>query len=226
MLPLLVAVALSSSITGAAPLPGSRTLTIAGDARVTFRPNQVAATFLVTATHRDQATARRQSDEKVRKVLDGLLAAGVQARDLTVTEAAPAPEYRGNEVTGYVSNRHVAVVITDMARIDEALTAAVRAGGQPAGNVVVRHTDAKAFETKARLAAAAVARERAQGIVEALGGKLGLPRTVSESGQPNQGQGVGAVVVGPEGKVTSGFGAVELSVLGQVHVVFDILDAP
>lgn len=226
MLPLLVAVALSSSVPGASLSSGARTLTIAADARVAFRPNQVAATFLVTSSHRDQALARRQSDEKVRKVLDALLGAGVLPRDLTATESGPAPEYRGNEVTGYASTRHVAVVLTDMARIDEALTAAVRAGGQPYGSVTVRNSDSKAFETKARLAAAAVARERAAGIVEALGAKLGLPRTVSESGQPNQGQSAGAIVVGPEGKVTTGFGAIELSVLGQVHVVFDILDAP
>lgn len=226
MLPLLVAVALSSSVPGAYPSSGARTLTIAGDARVSFRPNQVATTFLVTASHRDQAVARRQSDEKVRKVLDALLAAGVQPRDLTATEVGPSPEYRGNEVISYLSTRHVAIVITDMARIDEALTAAVRAGAQPSGAVMVRHSDSRAFETKARIAAAAVARERAAGIVEALGGKLGLPRTVSESGQPNPGQSAGSVVVGPDGKVTSGFGAVELSVLGQVHVVFDILDAP
>jgi uncharacterized protein YggE len=226
MLPLLVAVALTSAVPGAYPSSGSRTLTVAGDARVTFRPNQVAVAFVVTASHRDQAVARRQSDEKVRKVLDALLAAGVQARDLTATESGPGPEYRGNEVISYVSTRHVAAVVSDMARVDEALTAAVRAGGQPIGNVTVRHSDSKAFETRARIAAAAVARERAAGIVEALGGKLGLPRTVSESGQPNQGQSAGAIVVGPEGRVVSGFAAVELAVVGQVHVVFDILDAP
>lgn len=226
MLPLLIAVAVSSTVPGASPSAGARTLTIAGDARVSFRPNQVAATFHVSASHRDQATARRQSEEKAHKLLEALTAAGVQARDLTVTESGPAPEYRGNEVTSYLSTRQVAVVVTDLARVDEAFTAAVRAGGQPIGGVTVRHSDSKAFETKARIAAAAVARERAAGIVEALGGKLGLPRTVSEGGQPNPGQSVGTLVVGPGGKVTTGFGAVELSVVGQVHVVFDILDAP
>ena len=57
MLPVLVALALA-----AAPSPSPRSISMAGDAKLSFRPNQLIASFLVSASNKDQVAARKSSD--------------------------------------------------------------------------------------------------------------------------------------------------------------------
>ncbi len=215
MLSLLFALALAAT-----PLT-PRSIVVAGDARLAFRPNQVVATFLISSSHRDQAAARKGNDEKLGKLLRACRDAGVEQRNLMVYEGAVNPEYRGNEVVSFAVNRSLVMTITDMARVDDALTAAVRNGGVQA-SVVLQNTELFAFETKARVAAATSARERARGIAEALGAKLGLPVSVSDQTGPVQGSSTGSFHVPADGPVITSYGTRELTVTSQVHVNFDL----
>lgn len=136
-----------------------------------------------------------------------------------------APEYRGNEVTGYIASRTISLTLTDMSKVDEALTAAVRNGGTLAGQVMVMNTEHQAWETKARVAAAITARERAKGVVEAIGAKLGLPISVQDRTASVEMVSGGSFAVLPDGSVSSSFATRELAATSQVTVMFD-LDAP
>lgn len=219
MLPALLVLALTAS-------PSQpRAISMTGDAKQTFRPNQVVASFLLSASSRDQAGARKVNDEKLAKFVRACREAGVEQRHLTINEGGATPEYRGNEVTGYLFNRSVILTITDMARVDDALTAAVRNGGVVSGSVMIQNTEHQLYETKARVAAAQAARERAKGVTEALGAKLGLPINVNERTTPVESVPVGSFSVPVDGQVTSGFANREMIVTSQVTVQFD-MEAP
>ena len=220
MLPVLVALALA-----AAPLPSPRSISMTGDAKLSFRPNQLVVTFLVSASNKDQVAARKSSDEKLAKFLRAVREAGVEQRNITTNEAGVAPDYRGNEVIGYAVNRSAVLVITDMARVDDALTAAVRSGGTQSSQVILQNTEHQAYETKARVAAATAARERAKGVVEAVGAKLGLAVSVVDRTTGVESVAGGNFVVPPEGPVSTAFANREITVVSQVTVQFDI-DAP
>lgn len=220
MLPLLLAVALSTT-----PQPGPRFITVSGEARVAFRPNLVIATFLVSASQRDQPSARRAADEKLNKLVQAARAAGVEARGIVVSDLGAAPEYKGNEVTSYLATRSVVLNITELGRVDEALSAAVKAGGVANGTVVLQNTEHQVFESKARLAAASAARERAKGVTEALGAKLGLPVSVTDRTPTVEAINAGGFVVQPDGAVNSSFASRELVVNAQLTVQFD-MEAP
>lgn len=220
MLSTLLALALAAS-----PTPNPRVMTMQGDARLTFKPNQALATFSISASHRDQTGVKKASDEKLTRFLKACREAGVEARNTTINDGAVTPEYRGNEVVGHILYRSVILTITDMSKLDEALTAAVRNGGTPAGPVILQNTDHLLYETKVRIAAATVARERAKGVIEALGAKLGLPSSVSDRTPTVETVSAGGFSVPVEGPVVTAFANRELVATSQVTVQFDV-EAP
>jgi uncharacterized protein YggE len=206
------------------PVP-PRQVTVTGEARVTFVPNQVVVSFSLGSTHRDLASLHKAHEDKVRKFLEACRAAGVEPRQWVLVHGGPTPDYRGSEVIGQVMTTQVTITLSDMARVDPVLDAALRAGGQPSGAVVLRNTEHVGYETKARIAAAATAKERAAGMVEAVGGKLGLPRAISDATQRHDGTSVGGLfVLKPGVGLPASFAGTELSVTSTVTAVFDIQD--
>ena len=222
MLPLLMTLALAAAppLTPISP----RLVNVTADARLTFLPNQLVSNLVVTTNHRDQAGARKANDEKLYKVMGALKTAGVEQRDMALQAPGIVPDYRGNETIGFTATRSLTLTLNDLSRVDQVLTAALRAGAQPNGPVLLGNRDHAGWEDKARLAAATAARVRATAVVEALGAKLGLPRGVTDQTPQNQGQLSANFIAGPEGAVVTGFATTELSVTGQVSVQFDIRD--
>ena len=198
---------------------------MAGEAKLTFHPNQVVATFLLSASNRDQAAAKKAEEEKLGKLVAACRAVGVEPRNMTINDLGLQPEYRGNEVTGYVANRSIVLTLTDMAKVDEALTAAVKSGAAQAGQVMLTNTEHQAWETKARVAASTIARERAKGVVEAIGAKLGLPSGFQDRTSSIETIAAGTFAVLPDGSVNSGFALRELTASSSVTVQFD-MDSP
>lgn len=218
---LTLAVAVAPPLSPVAP----RQVSVSGEARVTFAPNQLVATFSLGSNHRDLAGLQKAHEDKVRKFLEACRAAGVEPRQWVLVHGGPVPDYRGSEVVGQLMTSTVTLTLNDLARVDPVLNAALRAGGQPTGNVVLRNTEHVVFETRARIAAAASAKERATGMVEALGGKLGLPRAVSDVTHRNDGTSVGGLfVLKPGADLATSFAGTELSVTSTVTAVFDIHD--
>ncbi len=209
----------------AAVPPNGRHIIVSGDAVQTYRANQVVATFVLSVNQRDQAAARKLSDDKLAKLVKACTAAGVEARNVLVVDGGLTPDYRGNEIVAYVQHRTVTLTITDLARLDEALSAAVKNGAVPSGAAVLRNTDFQALATKARLAAAASAKERAKGMIEAMGGKLGLPVAVSDQTSGVDGVSAGTFTASPDGAVTAAWATRELTIVARVTVDFDI-EAP
>jgi uncharacterized protein YggE len=185
----------------------------------------VTAAFLVSAPHKDAAVSRRNVEEKVARLLKAVRDAGVESTNLTLSEQPPAPDYRGSEAIGVISRTLVTLLITDMARVDDALAAAVRSGGTLNGVVFVQNTEHSAFENKARIAAATAARERAKGMAEALGARLGLPSVINDQTSNMEQLNVGSFSVAADGSVTSGFASKTITVTSRVSVQFD-LEAP
>ena len=109
-----------------------------------------------------------------------------------------------------------------MAKLDDALTAAVRAGATQSGPVYLQNSEHQVYETKVRVLAAASARERAKGVIEALGAKLGLPSSVNDRTPVVENLPAGSFNVPAEGPVVTSFANRELTVTSQMTVVFDV----
>ena len=72
------------------------------------------------------------------------------------------------------------------------------------------------------IAAAAAAKERAVNVIETLGGKLGLPRVVTDQSTASQGVGSAYAVLPAEGNTS--INLVDLTITSHVTVQFDIRD--
>jgi uncharacterized protein YggE len=221
MLPLLLLVTLTST----APVPGPRHIVVVGTARVVSKPNQAVLRGAFQASGRDQAAAKKAADERVRKMLAALLAAGVERDQVSVDQSAPMPDQRGVEIIAWQQNLSLSVSLKDLSKLDDAATALVKSGVSLTGPVMLENTEHEQAESKARISAAVNARERAKGMVEALGAKLGLLVSVSDSTPAVATTAVNALQATADGPVTTGWASRELVTNSQVTVQFDI-DAP
>jgi uncharacterized protein YggE len=218
----MLAALLALAITAEAPPISPRHITLVGDAKIVFHPTEVLVPLTLSSSARDAATSRRATDEKVQKLFKALAAAGVDPHRIATTAQSTNPEYRGNEVVSSTSLWTGSITLTDMARVDEALTAAAKSGAQLSGTVQVKNTDHASYETQARIAAAADARKRAVGMVEALGAKVGLPASISDTTTALEVQYAGPFSVAPDGTVTTPYATMDLAVTSRVTVQFDI----
>jgi uncharacterized protein YggE len=201
-----------------------RLINVSGQSKLAFPANQALAVVAVTSRDRDLKSATRGSDDKVRKLLDAVRSAGLEDREVQVNPPAPNPDYRGSEVIAYDVTRQVTLTVSDLKKLDTILNAALKAGATMHGSISFSNTTQATYELKARTAAAAAAKEKATAMVEALGGKLGLPRTVGDSTPNGTAGAVRYVVPAADGTVTTHATEVELSVTALVSVQFDIRD--
>lgn len=217
MTPLLIALALA-----VAPSPGPRQITMTGEARIAFKPNRVTANFQLNTTHRNEAGARALLEEKTSAFIKACVAAGASQGDIIPLAVGASPQYRGNEVTGAMAARSIAVTVADLSHVDDVLTAAVRSGGIPIGSVSITHTDRIRYEDEARTAAAKDAHSRAENVLGALGARVGLPISVTDRTPVMAVVDGGGFVTPAQGPVVTTFGSRDLVINASVTVIFDI----
>jgi uncharacterized protein len=215
---------LSFAVLAAAPIPAqaTRTIQIMGEAQQQFLPDQAVANVTVTASGKDEPTARKAMGEKILKLTKALEEAGVPAAQVSHTRAGSEPQYRGQEVVGFNEREMFTLVVTDLDKLDAALTVLTRAGGTASGPVTLRSSQHVKYETQARTDAASVARARAASMLEALGARLGGPISVTDTTGPAGTEVVGYYQAGPDGTVSTAFRSRQLSVVSKVSVQFEI----
>ncbi|MGQ0575158.1 MAG: SIMPL domain-containing protein [Pseudonocardia sp.] len=131
------------------------------------------------ATGPDRTAAVGRLGERVAAAAGALEHPGLTVRHRRLWVGS---RWRDDQVVGAQAGEHVALLVTDVAALEEILAALVRA--EPAdlhGPRWVLH-DPAAARREAQRAAVADARERAEGYAEALGARLGPLVSLSDSG--------------------------------------------
>ena len=179
---------------GAAPMTDAeaqekragRWVMVAGHGNVEATPDSATiATGVVTeaATARAALTANNVA---MRKVIDGLKVAGIDAKDIQTQQFQISPRYRdyksggGQQVEAYVVRNQVEVKVRDMARFGEILDQVVTLGANQASNIQFIVSDAEKRKDEARKLAVENAMNRARILAEASGAKLGPVLTITE----------------------------------------------
>lgn len=218
---LVVALAVAPPLTPVSP----RLINVHGQAVLSFPADQLIASFQVVSAAREPAAARKVSEAKVVALKKVFADLGVSEKDVVIQEGAATPEYRGNEIISHTWIRSVTLSLGELTGADKTLTAVMRALGVQSGHLVLRSSAQLEWEAKARVAAAAAAKDRALKLVETLGGKLGLPRVVTDQTSAAQAM-VSSTVILPANGGDATFARPELTVGGNVAVQFDIRDEP
>jgi uncharacterized protein len=166
---------------------GTRTVTVQGVGHVSVVPDQLAFDVGVGITRDDLNTALNDSNAAMKQVIDTLVAAGVDEKDVQTTDLSMNPVYsnrRGQptEFKGYRVDQTVSVVVEDLAKGSDIVSAAVAAGGTGVrlNGLRLQVGDPEAALGPARSDAVDQARAKAEEYAADTGHELGEVVKVSE----------------------------------------------
>lgn len=163
-----------------------RWVMVAGHGSVEAAPDTGhVSTGVVTeaATAREALTANNAA---MRKVIDGLKAAGIAAADIQTHQFQIQPRYKSykdrstQQIEAYVVSNRIQVKVRDLARLGDILDQAVTLGANEGSGISFSVSDAERRKDEARRKAVENATHRARLLAEASGAKLGPVLTIAE----------------------------------------------
>ncbi len=187
------AVFLTLALTGllaAAPVWAAdlRTISMTGHGEMRAVPDQVQINAGVTSSAATAAAALAANTARMKGVFDTLRKMGVPERAIQTINFSVSPQYTGganNErprLTGYQVNNEVSVRLDDVSKLGAALDALVTAGANQMNGINFSIREPAPLLEKARAAAVADARARAETYAKAAGVTLGPVQSINEGG--------------------------------------------
>jgi uncharacterized protein len=218
----------------------TRQITVTGDAEVRVAPDEVLLTLGVETSDKDLGTAKRQNDERVKKVLALATESGIDPKDVQTEYINIEPRYRysddQNVFIGYFVRKTILVTLKDISRFEDLLSTALESGVNYVHGVEFRTTELRKYRDQARALAIQAAKEKAAALAEALGQKASVPQDIREdhsgwsssynSWWGNRWGGTQAQNViqnaGPSGSIEGSVAPGQISVQASVTVVFKL----
>ncbi len=167
-----------------APLP-SRWIMVAGHGSVEAPPDGAEITTGVTSEANTARAALDANNAAIRKIIDGLKGAGLEAKDIQTQQFQISPRYRnykdrGQQIEGYTVHNQLRLKIRAIDRVGAILDQVVTLGANQASSINFLVSDAEKRRDEARKKAVENARNRAQVLAEAAGARLGSVLTITE----------------------------------------------
>lgn len=168
----------------------SRSVTVVGNGKVTGVPDTLSATIGVEAQAPDVSAAINEASEKITKITDAAVAAGVDRKDIATQQVSISPQYSSPgtgggtpTISGYQATNTVSVKMRDLTKASKVLGDLVTAGGNNTrlSGVGFYIDDDSALMRNAREAAFADARARADQYARLAGDKLGKALVITET---------------------------------------------
>lgn len=168
--------------------PAAGLITVTGEGAVAGVPDLAVLSLGVTTNDASAAAAMAANTAALTAVLARLTAAGVEPRDLQTSNLSLNPNWTGYDagaqptIAGYTATNQLTVRIRDIASLGTVLDAAIADGANTLNGLSFGLSDPKPATDKARNAAVADARARAELLVTAAGATLGRIVSISEGG--------------------------------------------
>lgn len=179
-------------VTGAAPLavstegtPVEHTIAVAGSGKVTLVPD-MATVRLGVLVQKDSAKAARQlGAERMTSVIAALKKLGIDDKDIATSTVSLGPVYdwsnNTQRITGYQLQNTVTVTVRDLDKLGDILDSTITAGATTVDGISFDVKDRVGAEAKAREAAMADAKAKAETLASAAGVRVTGVQTISES---------------------------------------------
>jgi uncharacterized protein YggE len=167
------------------PAPEARIVVI-GEGSVSVAPDYARITSGVTTRAKTAKEAADANSKLMDAITGALLSSGIEQKDIQTSRfsvhpvyASPAPNTE-QRLTGFSVSNQVAVTIRQIDKVGEILDRLVTAGATDAGNVEFLHSDSSKTLDRAREAAMADARRKAELYAHAAGLSLGGVAWITE----------------------------------------------
>jgi len=170
--------------------PALGIITMEGQGQVTVAPDMAVITARVVTLADTAAEALAGNTGDLAKVIEGIKAAGIEAKDIQTSGFAIYPRYeqvsdnsdRQPAISGYEVRNGVDVNIRDLAKLGTLLTSVVESGANSVDGVRFQVSDPDEKLDEARKKAVAAARHKAEVFASAAGVELGGIQSISETG--------------------------------------------
>ncbi len=159
-------------------------ISVTGDAEIKVVPDRVVLSLGVEVHAKALAEARRENDNRIRQVREAMLQRGVDPADIQTDfiQLGMTYENDGVAVRYYYTRKSMVVVLRDIDRMEEALSAAVEAGATHIHGVEFETTKLRQYRDEARALAVKAATEKARDMAAAAGLKvIGNPMGISSA---------------------------------------------
>ena len=166
-------------------LADTHTISVTGQGQASAVPDQAMLSAGVATIAHTADAALADNARKMTAVFAALKAAGVPERAIQTSNFSVSPQYSNNNndaqrITGYQVSNQVDVTLDDTKKLGPAIDALVAAGANQINSVNFGLRDNSALMTKAREAAMADARQRAETLARAGSVGVGAVLTISE----------------------------------------------
>lgn len=223
----------------AAEPPGSRSITVMGEAEVKVVPDEVVVTFGLETKHRDLMEIPALHEQRMKALLQALTSAGIPSHEIRTDYLTlePVHEYVSSrqQQVGYAQRTIAVVSLRELPKFQVLLTTAFKAGVEHLHGVEFRTSSLRTHRDTARALALKAAREKAAAMARELDQRIGKPRTIVEGeggfrssyggwwGRGHQGNAQNITLAAPGGSELAGALAPgTLSVRAHVTVTFDL----
>lgn len=166
--------------------PNARVITVSGEGKITTKPDLAMVSVSVVNQGGTVKAVTEEGNKKMNQVVAAVKALGIADKDVATSSYRLTPEYRypengARQLTGYSLNQQLTVKIRDLAKVDQVLDGAIKAGANEVGDLSFDLDDASEVKSKARQEAFDKARAKAEEMARLAGVKLGRVVTFSES---------------------------------------------
>jgi len=164
-------------------------ITTQGGAEVRVVPDRADLRFDIEVRHADLASARREQAARMDRLLAALRKAGVAENDLSTTQLQlnvmygnPRPGDSGPalRIEAYSVSQSIDCTLTQVDKVAEVTSAAIRAGATGLGEVQLRTSELKKHRDDVRRQALRAARDKAVLMAGELGARVGKPYQIRE----------------------------------------------
>ncbi|MDX2198859.1 MAG: SIMPL domain-containing protein [Phycisphaerae bacterium] len=164
-------------------------ISVSGTATVFVVPDRVDVRFGVEVFNAELAAARKDHDDRVRKVLAAVAAAGVATQDVQTTHANVSPEYdsdqygrvRFDQRRGFRVTKSIGVTLRDATKLDALVNTVMEAGATTIDGVTFDSSEILKHRETARRDAAKAAKQKAESIATMVNAKVGRALRLVES---------------------------------------------
>jgi uncharacterized protein len=165
--------------------PEARIIVI-GEGSVSVAPDYARITSGVTTRAKTAKEAADANSKLIAALTTALLSSGIEQKDIQTSRFSVAPVYTSpapnteQRLTGFSVSNQVAVTVRQIDKVGDLLDRLITAGATDAGNVEFLHSDSSKALDRAREAAMADARRKAELYARAAGLSLGGVAWITE----------------------------------------------
>ena len=175
-----------AAVNGATDQPAEHTIAVTGSGKVTVVPDLATINLGVLIERNTAKAAREAAAESMTKVVAALKALGIDDKDIATSSISLQPVFdytNGNNprIRGYQLQNAVTITVRDLDKLADVLDDSVVSGATQVNGISFDVADRTAAEAKAREAAVADARAKADTLAKGVGVSITGVASMSET---------------------------------------------